>query len=196
MVAELSRQADKRGIQLRLLKPCLNTAGTDETLDDLVINWRHLGSVSGSYDYVLCRGNSLAYADSWSGRAHASSRATIREHLTHIAAKVDAGGHLHVDAAWILAPEDGPRVVIDTPKLTITEEIKDHHDHRKWILHFFERDDDGNEEEIRFRRFSSRLTIHDVADELRALGSFDQIEPVQMEAERLVYGTIIARKTG
>lgn len=194
-VMELLRQARERDIELAPLNPRLRTTRTPrQAIDDLVINWRDLDAVRGTYDYVMCRGNALAYADTWHGGDEASSLEAIRSHLVHMAAKVDAGGHLHIDAPWKLTPREGPQVVLDTDKLKITEQIMDRLNHREWLLHFTEVGPEGTVTSISFRRISSALTIHDVRDQLDELDDFDEIEPFQLEAERTVYGTIIARK--
>lgn len=194
-VRELMRQAKERGIALGPLNPRLRLARTPlQALDDLVINWRGLEAVRGTYDYVMCRGNALAYADTWSGLGNVSPMDVIQGHLAQMAARVEIGGYLHIDAPWILAPRDGPSVMLDTPDRLITEEIKEQDDHREWKVHFTEIDQKGMETTISFRRLSSRLTIHDVREELGEVGHFEDAEPFQLKAERRVYGTIIAQK--
>ncbi len=195
MIRRLARKAKERNIELDAMNPRQRTARTPrQKVDDFVINWRDLRVVRGTYDYVLCRGNALAYADSWSGEGTVSSRDSIRDYLAQMAARIEPGGHLHIDAPWRLTPRDGPSVIVDRDDLRITEEIKDHDDHREWLVNFRRTDGTNSNSEIAFRRLSSRLTIHDVREELNELNLFDDPEPFQLEAERKVYGTIIARK--
>jgi len=193
MVRELLRQAKSRRIAADALNPRRRPARTPrQALDDLVINWSDLNVVRGTYEYVMCRGNSLVYADTWTGLDEVTTRKAIRRHMSKMAERIEPGGYLHVDGPWKLA--EGARVVLDSPGLRITEEVRDQLGCREWRLAFTHVDDHRRETPLLFRRLSSPLTIHDVHDELRDLGGFEDTEPFQMEAERLVFGTIIARK--
>ncbi len=195
MVRELIRRAKECRIDPAALNPRQRQARTPrQALDDLVINWRDLRVVRDTYDYVMCRGNSLVYADTWTGLDRVSSLEGIRHHLSNMADRVEVGGHLHIDAPWKLTPKKGPVQVVDTPRLRITEQITDSDDHREWLLEFTHIDAEHRETTLSFRRVSSRLTIHDMGNELERLEAFEDTEPFQMDAERVVFGTIIARK--
>ena len=157
----------------------------------LVLDWIDLGQIDGHYDYVLCRGNALAYADTWDGATEVAPGPRISDYLTLIAHKVRPGGHLHVDAPWNAElPVMGHRVA-GTGRQTIWEHVDVREGRREWVV-LVEPETRGDRW-TGFRRFSSLLTIDEVAIALKPLG-FVETEPFQLKAERPNYGTIIARK--
>ena len=157
----------------------------------LVLDWIDLGQIPGRYDYVLCRGNALAYADTWGGASEVAPEPRIGDYLTMIAHKVARGGYLHVDAPWdAQLPVTGHRVAGGQGR-AIWEYVEVENGRREWVV-LVEPETRGGEW-LGFRRYSSLLTIDEVAIALKPLG-FVETEPFQLKAERPNYGTIIARK--
>lgn len=157
--------------------------------DPLVLDWIQLEHIPQRYDYVLCRGNSLAYADTWDGRTRTANDQLLTTYLERMLRKVRPGGHLHVDAPWQLAlPTESYRPVGSSK--TIWEQVTAEENHREWTVSF---KSDGSERPLAFRRYSSLLTIDRIEATLKALG-MEETTPFQLDAERPGFGTIIARR--
>ncbi len=191
MLGVLTARAKARGIEVGRLTPPQGAGLGDDAVGGLRLEWEELHKIHGTYDYVLCRGNSLAYADTWGGGRDVTSADSIRWYLGCIATKVRPGGHLHVDAPWRLdLPRETYRPVA-TGAVSIWEQVTTESDCRHWRVDFKLPSDDT----LRFERFSTLLTIHDVAAMLDDL-DFDETEPFQLSAERPGFGVIIAQKRG
>ncbi len=80
---------------------------------------------------------------------------------------------------------------VATGAVSIWEQVTTESDCRHWRVDFKLPSDDT----LRFERFSTLLTIHDVAAMLDDL-DFDETEPFQLSAERPGFGVIIAQKRG
>lgn len=156
----------------------------------LQLDWIDLGCISGRYDYVMCRGNSLAYTNSWSGaRREVASVDLIRHDLRQIAARVRPGGHLHVDAPW---QHDLPAAVyppVASGALSIREEVTTERERRYWQLDF----ELPTGHIIKFERYSSLVTIHDLEAILVDLG-FEETSTLSLAGERPGLGVIVARR--
>lgn len=184
MVDGLITRAEMLGLSPSDLTPPQRVAANQP--DSMVVDWTDLDSVTTRYDYVLCRGNSLAYANTWNGDEHVADEAQISRHLATIAARVRLGGYLHVDAPWNLDLEPQDRFIGAD---TVWEQVSVDRDRREWWLKFTEPD----RSPIEFKRYSSLLTIHRVKTVLDQLG-FEETNPFELPGERASFGVIIARK--
>ena len=182
MIRELARQAQRRGMVISELRP--------DGVDGLVVNWADLGTVTTRYDCVLCRGNALAYADTWTGRTSVAPKARVTGYVARMADRVRPGGYLYLDAPRTLDPVDASHPLpIDGKR--IRERVVRDRGRRHWTVDF----ERLGGPPIRFERYSSLLTIDRVAIILDELG-FEETSPFRLPAERAGFGTIIARKPG
>lgn len=189
MLGVLNARAKAKRFEVGRLAPPRRCGLGDDALQSLRLDWDELDQIHGTYDYVLCRGNSLAYADTWTGGRDVTSTGTIRRYLKMMAAKVGPGGYLHVDAPWRLALPREDYQPVATGAVRIWEQVTTESDHRHWRVDFKL----PNMSRLKFERFSTLLTIHDVKVILDSLG-FEDTEPMQLPAERPGFGVIIARK--
>lgn len=156
---------------------------------DLVMDWSALQQIPDRYDYVMCRGNSLAYADTWTGRIRVANEQLVASYLALMIDRIEPGGHLHVDGPWTQELRArNYRDLPGLPDLRVWEQVSVDRDHREWWVTFT--DHSG---QFTFKRYSSLLTIHEVSNILKALG-MEETSPFQLKSERLNWGTIIARK--
>ncbi len=195
MLAVLCDHAGRLGVDLGSLMPPTQTDGDREPgLESLVLNWRDLGQIDMVYDLVMCRGNSLVYANTWGGGDEVAPLDTIKAYLSHMADRVRDGGFLLVDAPWQLAMGTTTHGLIGG--WSCTEEVHPDHadetDRREWWVHFRQ---EGRERPLSFRRYSSALTVRLIQGALLEMG-FEETTPIRLEGERTALGTIIARKTG
>lgn len=189
MVGLLVKKAVETHSPLGLL--CPPRSPRTSGVSAFVLDWIDLGQIQGRYDYVLCRGNALAYADTWSGSPDVARGPLVSDYLTLIAHKVSRGGFLQVDAPWDAALTLTSHRVASTKGRAIWEYVEVENGRREWVV-LVEPETRGGEW-LGFRRYSSLLTIDEVAIALKPLG-FVETEPFQLKAERPNYGTIIARK--
>lgn len=190
MVDVLLRRSQTMGIAPELLVPSRRDLNDQRVVDGLVLQWDELDHIADKYDYVLCRGNSLTYADTWVGHSPARDPDRLDRHLRKMADRVHPGGYLHIDAPWKLALADRT-YQLDGPVEEIREQVTPEFDRRHWRVSF--QRSDGRI--FKFHRFSSHLTIHDVQQALDRLG-FQETEPRMLPGERDIFGVIIARKPG
>lgn len=95
MIDQLRRNARARGIPIEVLTP---PHREHPSSDPLCLRWQDLYQLEpADYDYVLCRGNSLVYLDSWSGDDDVAAEDKIRLALRAISSRVRPGGWLHID---------------------------------------------------------------------------------------------------
>jgi hypothetical protein len=189
MIGELARKASERGLAAEQLVPPGRDHQEKQPVDDrLVLAWGELDRVRQEYDYVLCRGNSLAYAGTWMGYLDVASTDRVDHYLRKMADRVRPGGYLHVDAPWDRAVADATYPCWGEVS-EIREQISVEPDHRHWRLAF----ELHNGSRLVFHRFSSLLTIRDVEEALQRLG-FEETQPRRLPGEREVFGVIIARK--
>lgn len=192
MLDVLLRRAHANNLDLERLVPPPNrrAAGSaDITPADLLLNWQDLDQIDLTYDYVMCRGNSLAYDNSWAGETDVAPLSQVARHLERIADRVRPGGWLHVDAPWEIGLGGRTYESADARIASIHEQVTTHPTHRPWRLVFHH----TNGHVDRFNRYSSLLTIGDLKQMLEHLG-FNHTRPFQLGAERPNYGVIIARR--
>lgn len=190
MVAILAERAAASGLDpASMAPPRRMSRSRTNGQDPMVINWLDLDNLTGTYDYVLCRGNSLVYAETWAGGARVASKETIRNHMERMARRVKPGGYLHVDAPITDELDETRRSILDTDSRSMVEEVTVDGDRRRWTVTFQR----GEQEPVYFKRWSSRLTINELQVVLDDLG-FEETNPIELEAERPNFGVIIARK--
>lgn len=189
MLQVLARRAEHLGVPLAKLTPRRADTPAMTGPKSLELSWEALGTIRGGYDYVLCRGNSLAYADTWTGRDETTPLDRVADYLANMAAKVRPGGYLHVDAPWQIGLDQQGYVSGGTEGCSIWEQVTSERDCRSWDLSY----KFSGGRTIKFRRFSSLLTIDIVQAMLDELG-FEDTEPFPLMAERPNFGVIIARR--
>lgn len=188
MVAVLEKRAANRGIDPGKLAPRY-WPGPLRKSRSLILDWARLNQVEGRYDYVLCRGNSLAYADTWGGRRKVASRTLLETYLRRMRDKVAPGGYLHIDAPWDLGLSATSYRVIEGHSASIWEKVSVDRDAREWWMVV----EQEGQRPVAFKRYSSLLTIDGVATILDRLG-FEETQPFQLTGERSNFGVIIAKR--
>lgn len=188
MVAMLEKRAANLGLNPVDLAP-KRWPGPGRSDKSLVIDWARLNQVEGCYDYVLCRGNSLVYADTWAGKKKVASATRLETYLRRMRDKVKPGGYLHVDAPWDLGLSATSYRMIESAKASIWEKVSVDRNAREWRM-AVERE---GRRPVAFKRYSSLLTIDTVAEILDKLG-FEDTTPFQLAGERPNFGAIIARR--
>lgn len=171
-----------------LIPPRRSRSWTHHVADELEVRWSDLDQLRIEYDLVMCRGNSLAYADSWSGDDDVAPLEKIRSYLADMLRRVRPGGYLMVDAPWQLGLDRSSRSN-SIGGWSYREEVERRAERREWRVQVIREDRD----ELLFRRFSSLLTIRQIEEILIDLGA-EETDPVRLEGERTNFGTIIARK--
>ncbi len=189
MIDVLARRAKELDLDIARLAPERWSSLPQPTGPDaLVLDWSDLPKIKGSYDYVLCRGNSLAYADTWVGGRDTASEKGLQQYLIRMILKVKSGGHLHVDAPRTL---ELPAKTYRPPTkrtMAIWEAVTTERGCRQWQVSFKPR----NGPTVTFKRFSSLLTIDRVQSILSKLGL--EIQNQGLHGERPGFGVIIARR--
>lgn len=190
MVAHLAMRAGALGIDVGDLVPRHRTGPSTSVTEGMLVRWADLGLLADQYDYVLCRGNALAYADTWAGGTAVASEKRLLGYLANMRDRIAPGGHLHVDAPIKLELDTVSHRVSDDHALTIDERVRADDGRREWRVEFKAHE---GESVIAFRRYSSELTIDKVKDLLDKLG-FAETNRVRLDGERSNFGVIIARK--
>lgn len=189
MIDKLFVQAKQRGLDASAFTPERWPGLPNQPIDReaLVVDWNELGQLEGGYDYVLCRGNSLAYADTWGGRRHTASNALLKSYLERMVETVRPGGYLHVDAPhrMDLAAHTTSACARGTK---IWEQVTAEDDCRQWWVAF--KPEAGST--VVFKRYSSLLTIDRVETTLQTLGL--ETKRCELHGERAEFGVIIARR--
>jgi SAM-dependent methyltransferase len=154
------------------------------------LRWADLASLGRSYDLVMCRGNSLAYAESWEDGASAANREAIARHVDELAAAVAPGGWLLVDAprALTMAEATYPAQTFRGSMVVVSERVTLGADHRVWEQRVCVGGDEAS-----FVRRSSNLTAEGLTGIVLGAG-FDCVVPVAVDGERPSYGVLLARK--
>lgn len=189
MIATIEKRAADRGLDLRQLAPP-RSLGCEQTSRAMTIGWARLELIKIRYDYILCRGNSLVYADTWRGQCQVASDELIRRYLGQMHDRLRCGGYLHVDAPWQFDLSTTSYRTIRGRSASIREEVANDGNARKWTM-TIER---PGQDPATFERYSSLLTINRIAEILDEL-DFEETEPFELEGERSNFGVIIARKT-
>ncbi|MEM9655625.1 MAG: class I SAM-dependent methyltransferase [Actinomycetota bacterium] len=188
MLDVLARRAKELQVDLSDLAP-EELRGTGPAIRDLRLDWDDLDRLPPVYDCVMCRGNSLVYANTWSGGDQVADRRAIFRYLKKMAAILRPGGILHVDAPWNLALPTSRYQPLSYGKNSIWEKVTIEPDRRHWLVTF--RNPMG--ETKSFERYSTLLTAYDIAAMLPKLG-FEPTRPIRLDGERPTLGVIIARK--
>ncbi len=187
MLDVLALRAKELDVDMTQLTP--GVADSSEERDGLQINWDSLHTVPAVYDYVMCRGNSLMYANTWDGHTEVTDKAAIGHYLEKMVGRLRPGGFLHVDAPWNLSLPPVRYQRLSYGKYSFEEKATIEPSRRRWDLTVRQ----PNGEVSKFQRFSTLITVQDVAEMLRDLG-FDHTEPTHLPGERKTLGVIIARK--
>lgn len=191
MLRVLERKAAYLGIPLSEMMAPRADLDAGVGVEAMALDWDSLGRVRRAYDYVLCRGNSLAYADTWTGDSDAAPLDRIAGYLANVAAKVRPGGWLHVDAPWEVGLTKQQYLTSSTSGCSIWEQVVVEAKARRWdLVYKF-----SGGRSVKFRRYSSLVTIDVVQTMLDHLGFVDT-KPMTLPAERPNFGVIIARKGG
>ncbi|MEM9562612.1 MAG: class I SAM-dependent methyltransferase [Actinomycetota bacterium] len=194
MIAILAKRALDHGLHLdRLTPPRRPDVPRPTGADAFVLPWKRLDWIPRRYDYVLCRGNSLAYADTWSGRDRAANEQVLTTYLERMITRVKPGGHLHVDAPWKAELPTDSYSPGENEAGTVWEHVEVDRGQRQWTVSFKAVDAATEDRPVAFRRYSSLLTIDRYAKILSALG-MEEAEPFQMPGERPTFGTIVAKR--
>ena len=159
--------------------------------DVWTLRWDELRSLHQQYDLVMCRGNSLAYADSWvEDDAEAASLDVVESHLRDIASTVAASGYLLVDAPRMaeLAEVSYPPTTFRDKHVMVRERATPIGDFRRW-----EQEISIDGDIHRFARQSTNLTGRDLAGILARVG-FADVRAIHVAAERPSYEVLLAQK--
>lgn len=188
MIAAIEKRAADRGLDLRDLAPP-RSLGCQQTNRAMTIGWARLDQIKARYDYILCRGNSLVYADTWRGRRRVAPDGLLRHYLDRMGQQLRPGGYLHVDAPWRFDLSTTSYRTMQSRSATIREEVVNEGDARKWTMTVTR----PGQEPLTFERYSCLLTIYRVAEILEELG-FEETKPFELAGERPNFGVIIARR--
>jgi SAM-dependent methyltransferase len=156
------------------------------------LSWEDLGWLGVQYDYVMCRGNSLVYADSWTeSTAPAASLRAIERQVRGIAAVVAPGGYLHVDAPRTsdVAEVSYPETLFRGERVRVSEQVTVLNGHRRW-----EQCVAVGPDEFSFVRNSSNLIGSQLSEILRDNG-FTSVETIELTGERPSYQVLLGRKS-
>ncbi|MEM9655626.1 MAG: class I SAM-dependent methyltransferase [Actinomycetota bacterium] len=181
-------KTDGRTTVAQFAPPCRMQLGGD-SVSALRIAWEDLSKIRRTYDYVMCRGNSLTYGNTWGGGREVSSGGAVRAHLEEMARLVKPGGYLHVDAPRRLELPEQRYERVTIGGIAISERVTNEPDCRHWTVRF----DLPGGQYLVFDRYSTLLTISDVQEMLKEMG-FIETDPVQLYGERPGFGVIIAKK--
>lgn len=190
MIALLKKQATSHGLDVLTMSPPRSpSVPLVDRPDPHVLNWADLDELDGQYDYVLCRGNALAYADTWNGSDQVASEETLHNYIEQMIRRVVPGGYLHVDAPKTDGLVRTTCGSFDAETISIEEEVTVDSGRRRWSVCFRR----GNEDPISFVRFSSLLTVDRLKSILEDFG-LEETELIDLPGERPNFGVIIARK--
>jgi hypothetical protein len=145
--------------------------------------------VQGLYDCVMCRGNALAYADTWSGDDRVPAREKIADYVERMAGRVRPGGHLYLDAPLTVDLEPSEHL-LTADGVAIHERVVPEQSRRRWEVSFRR---EGETTGLGFRRYSSLLTSQRLAGILDDLG-FSGIERLAPAGERANFQALLARR--
>ncbi len=165
-----------------------------------LLDWADLTALERRFDYVMCRGNSLVYANTWgTGDDVAAGLGAVEKYLGVFAEVVAPGGWLHIDAPLTLGTADHRhhyRVAEDgrPVALTIGERVTERDDSRYWECEITADYGLGEVGESRFAMHSTLLTVAGLMDMLERLG-FDDVRLRHLPGERATHPAVLARRT-
>lgn len=155
------------------------------------LRWDELPLLGASYDYVMCRGNSLVYAESWSGPDDAPAQLEkIRHNIEAMSLVVKPGGYLHIDlpVTTSLSYVAYPETEFRGQRVLVAERVKAAPTHRRWDQSISIGCDHFN-----FSRNSADVTVADMMGMLHDVG-FEDVESVSLRGERPSYAVLLGRK--
>ncbi len=194
MIDQLRRNARSRGIPAEVLTPAHRE---EPPGDQMCVRWQDLDRLDeAGYDYVLCRGNSLVYLDTWSGEDTVAAEDKIRQALRAMGSRVRPGGWLHIDGPRELKSYPSWHTMSSTSgsdDYVLKERVTVHEHSRQWDLSM------TCSSETQWVGFGSRLhSAHLDIGQLEKLidpGCFTS-SPLRLLAERPQFGVVLARKLG
>lgn len=153
--------------------------------------WSDLGTLGRQFGLVVCRGNSVAYADSWQRTAPAAPLATIESSVRAIAAAVAPGGCLLIDAPGEREETSAgyPAAVFRGEQVRVSEKVRLAGGCRAWTHQVTI----GTKEKHEFTRYSADITGEALRGMLARAG-LTAITEVTLEGERPSYQSLLARK--
>lgn len=165
-----------------------------------VADWSDLDPSDGTYDYVMCRGNSLVYASTWGTAADITSGIDdLERYVQRFAAVVEPGGWLHIDAPLAMssgtartigyAIDDNDRFV----EVSITECVIERATSRYWRCIVSADWGDGEVGRLEFGMHSAKLTIDVLADILGRNGFVYWGRP-EFDGDRASHPALLARR--
>ncbi len=192
MIDQLRRNARSMGISAEELTPRhrQHTAG-----DPMCVRWQDLDRLEPvDYDYVLCRGNSLVYLDTWSGEGTVAAEDNIRAALRVIGSRVKPGGWLHIDGPKELKSYPSWHVASftrGTDEFVLREKVTVQEHSRRWDLYL---KCDGEHQGVSFhgKFVSAHLDIGHL-EKLIDQYCFSTLRTT-MGTERPQFGVVLARK--
>jgi hypothetical protein len=179
--------------------------GINEKCD--VRQWADLDKLERRYDYVMCRGNSLVYAQTWDGSTTVADESCFVDALVKMASVIEPGGYLHIDApeshALELNQSATPRAPVHyampssrwrPSRVHVTESVEERGQKRIWACKVEVRYGLLRSRSLSFRRYSGRLTM-DALEPLLFEAGFDGIERLQLRGDRRSgHATVLARR--
>lgn len=156
----------------------------------LRLKWSDLSNIGKQYDYVMCRGNSLAYDESWGEEGNIPpGNHKIYSDLQEIAKMVKPGGYLHVDIPKKRKlGKSQYSTEYNGEVYRVEEEVFACKDGRHWFFELY-----NNSEHHKFDRWSSSFSFEQLQEALTSLG-FSETNSFTLQGERKNFRVIIARK--
>lgn len=173
-----------------------------------LVDWADLDPDDGLYDYVMCRGNSLAYAKSWNGGSRVADVDCLSRYLKKFASVMKPGGHLQLDAPRELASAryEGSAHVIDPAvepllydwkgsalEIVVQEQVSPLEHSRRWECSISVQPTEGPVSKLDFVRHSSMVTIEQLRHLLEK-NDFKTRDIVQVAGDRDCHATILATR--
>jgi len=176
----------------------INAASMGLDIKPLCINWLDLGKIFyRTFDLVMCRGNSLVYANVWDAEAVCNNHSVIATCVGNMFSTVRPGGILYVDipseehlkSDEVKTANYRP-VVVDGCTVQVNEVIWNDSTRRvrKWEV-----DITVNEHTYNFTRYSRHIYEDEFTDILKTTG-FEDIERHNVVGERNHYSVFSARR--
>lgn len=175
-------------------------AGADGDVQCDVVDWADLHPDDGTYDYVMCRGNSLVYASTWGTGADAAVGVdALERYLQRFASVVEPGGWLHIDAPAAMSSGTAKTtgVVRDVDgqpvRISVTESVIERARSRYWTCIVVADYQDGSQGRLSFGMHSAKLTL-EVLEELLGRAGFVYWGRPELGGDRPSHPALLARK--
>ena len=171
--------------------------------------WSQLPELGASYDYLLCRGNSLVYATTWRGGSDVAPAHLLGKYLGSFRSVLRPGGTLHVDVPRRLDLQLSRRQLDSSPlarlveseyegplrRIAVAEDVVEEETCRRWRVELEVIPETGQPVQVEFERCSSRLIVDDLEPMLVRAGFVD-IERRSLSSDRPSHVTVLARNPG